>query len=74
MNKIKRQHYINIIDEYHEIIGDLRDKYEEWDSITEYDSVYQDILDYQEDRFYRWKEKDFIELIDYLNRLSKEGK
>ncbi len=72
MTKLKREKYINIINEYHDILRELRDKYYQWDSISEYDSVYQDILDYEDSNYYYWREKDFTEFIDYLNKLTRE--
>lgn len=74
MNKLKRNKYINIISEYQNIIGYLKDKYYDWYSISEYDSVYADILEYEEDNYYYWREKDFVDFIDYLNKLTREVK
>ena len=62
--------YIEIIDKYHDILRDLKEKNYEWDSISEYDSVYQDILDYEDDKYDGWYSIDFQNFILYLERLT----
>lgn len=67
---MKRKYYIDLIDKYHNIIGELRDEYDDGYSISEYDSVYQDILDYEDDEFEDWTTKDFEDFIEYLGDLT----
>lgn len=47
--------------------------YENYDyySISEYESVYQDILDYEDNNYENWTLKDFIEFTRYLKELVK---
>lgn len=73
MDKYKEK-YIKTIDKYHDILRDLREKHYDYFSITEYDSVYQDILDYEEDHFDGWYTKDFIQFINYLEKLTQVKK
>lgn len=40
-------------------------------SISEYESVYQDILDYEDNNYENWTLKDFIEFTRYLKELIK---
>ena len=55
---------------YHDILGVVRDYNEDTTAITEYDSVYQDILDYEEDCFNSFEsDKEFEEYIEYLKKL-----
>lgn len=68
-----RDKYIDTINYYHDILRVVRDKHADWTAITEYDSVYQDILDYQEDDFEGWYTKDFIQFIKYLKELIISG-
>lgn len=65
--------YINEIDYLHDLLGIVKDKNCDCFSISEYDSVYQDILDYEEDDFEDWEEEDFKEFIDYLKDLIITG-
>ena len=67
---MKRELFINEIFRYKDILAELKEKNYEWDSISEYDSVYQDILDYEDDRFEGWYTKDFIQFIKYLEKLT----
>ena len=67
---MKRKYYIDLIDKYHNIIGELRDEYDDGYSISEYDSVYQDILDYEDNKYDGWYTKDFRDFIIYLERLT----
>lgn len=71
MNKEK---YIEIIDKYRKILYELKEENYEWDSISEYDSVYQDILDYEDNQYEDWYTKDFRDFITYLERLTKVKK
>lgn len=67
---MKRKLFINEIFRYKDILAELKEENYEWDSISEYDSVYQDILDYEDDRFEDWYAKDFIQFIKYLEKLT----
>ena len=40
-------------------------------SISEYESVYQDILDYEDNNYENWDIIDFIRFIIYLKKLIK---
>lgn len=62
--------YMKEIEDYQDVIYTLREENYDYFSVSEYDSVYQDILDYQEDKYYYWREKHFIEFIHYLERLT----
>ena len=69
-----RDKYIDTINYYHDILRVVRDKHADWTAITEYDSVYQDILDYQENDFESFESyKDFQEYIKYLKELIISG-
>lgn len=68
-----KEKYIETINYYQEILEIVRDYNEDSFAITEFDSVYQDILDYQEEEFDGWKTKDFVEFIDYLKKLIISG-
>lgn len=75
-NKIQdaeKQKYIDIIDkEYKPKIREKRDNLSDDYSISEYDSVYQDILDYEDNRYEDFEtKKDFDEFIFYLKELVK---
>lgn len=65
--------YIEIIEYYQDLLRIVRDYHYDYCSISEYDSVYQDILDYQEDNFKGWYSKDFCDFIDYLKKLIVGG-
>lgn len=67
---MKKELFIKEIDDYHDILRELKEENYEWDSISEFDSVYQDILDYEEDQFEDWTTKDFKEFIKYLEQLT----
>ena len=67
---MKRKIFIKEIEDYQDVIYVLREEFDRGYGLTEYDSVYQDILDYQEDKYYYWREKHFIEFIHYLERLT----
>jgi len=67
---MKRNLFIKEIEDYQDVIYTLREENYDYFSITEFDSVYQDILDYQEDQFEEWTTKDFKEFIKYLERLT----
>jgi len=67
---MKRKLFINEIFRYKDILAELKEENYEWDSISEYDCVYQDILDYEDDRFEDWYTKDFIQFIKYLEKLT----
>ena len=67
---MKRELFIKEIEDYQDIVYTLREENQDYYSITEFDSVYQDILDYQEDQFEEWTTKDFKEFIKYLERLT----
>lgn len=68
-----KEKYIETINYYQEILEIVRDYNEDSFAITEFDSVYQDILDYQEEEFDGWETKDFVEFIDYLKKLIIGG-
>lgn len=68
-----RDYYIDKINYFQEILKIVRDEKASYDTITEYDSVYQDILDYQENEFDGWYTKDFIQFIVYLRELIISG-
>lgn len=75
-NKIsdaEKQKYIDIIEnEYKPKIKELRDNLNDYYSISEYDSVYQDILDYEDNRYEDFETKiDFDKFIFYLKKLVK---
>lgn len=57
----------------YEIIEDKRD-INNCMSISEEESVYQDILDYTEDKFDNWNEEKFIQYIKYLKKLVGDDK
>ena len=57
----------------YEIIEDKRD-INNCMSISEEESVYQDILDYAEDKFDNWNEEKFIQYIKYLKKLVGDEK
>ena len=69
---MKRDLFIKEIDDYHNVIGVIAE--EEYHknpySISEYESVYQDILDYEEEQFENWTTKDFKDFIKYLEHLT----
>lgn len=67
---MKKELFIKEIDDYHDIIGTLKEEFDSGYGISEFDSVYQDILDYEEDQFEDWTTKDFKEFIKYLERLT----
>lgn len=69
-----KDNYIDKINYYHDILKVIRDYHEEPIAITEYDNVYSDILEYQDNDFESFEnEKDFIEFIDYLKGLIIGG-
>lgn len=69
-----RENYIETISYYQDILRVIRDYNEDSFAITEYDSVYQDILDYQENGFESFENaKDFEEYIKYLKKLIISG-
>ena len=47
-----RQKLIDEILALHDKLRDKRDENEQWDVITEYDCVYSDLLDYEDNQFY----------------------
>lgn len=65
--------YIEIIEYYQDLLRIVRDYHYDYYSISEYDSVYQDILDYQENGFEGWYSKDFRDFIDYLKKIIVGG-
>lgn len=67
---MKKELFIKEIDDYHDIIGTLKEEFDSGYGISELDSVYQDILDYEEDQFEDWTTKDFKEFIKYLEQLT----
>jgi len=67
---MKRDLFIKEIDEYHDILGLQIEKMPWTYGITEHESVYQDILDYEEDNYEDWTTKDFKEFIKYLEELT----
>lgn len=68
---MSKDKYIKEIDEYHDILGMQIERLPYDDgAIHEQESVYQDILDYEEDKFEDWSEKDFIDFIKYLEHLT----
>lgn len=67
---MKKELFIKEIEDYQDIVYTLREENQDYYSITEFDSVYQDILDYQEEQFEEWTTKDFKEFIKYLERLT----
>ena len=74
MSEDKRNSYIDAIDYYQDILRVVKDYHYDYLSISEYDSVYQDILDYQENDFEDFKsDADFKEFIDYLKDLIIVG-
>ena len=48
---MKRKIFIKEIDDYHDVIGTLKEEFDVGYGLSEFDSVYQDILDYEEDKF-----------------------
>ena len=74
MSEKKRNSYIDAIDYYQDILRIVRDYNYDFQCISEFDSVYQDILDYQENEFEDFKsDADFKEFIDYLKDLIIGG-
>ena len=67
---MKKELFIKEIDDYHDIIGTLKEEFDSVYGISEFDSVYQDILDYEEEQFEDWTTKDFKEFIKYLEQLT----
>lgn len=67
---MKKELFIKEIDDYHDIIGTLKEEFDSVYGISEFDSAYQDILDYEENQFEEWTTKDFKEFIKYLERLT----
>lgn len=67
---MKRRIFIKEIDDYYDVIYTLREENQDWYGVSEFDSVYQDILDYEEDKFKDWTTKDFKEFIHYLEELT----
>ena len=65
--------YIDYISYLQDILGIVREYHQDYYSVSEFDSVYQDILDYQEDEFEGWYTKDFTQFIDYLRKLIISG-
>ena len=65
--------YIDYIEYLQDILRIVRDYHQDYTAITEFDSVYQDILDYQDNEFEGWYTKDFIQFIDYLKKLIISG-
>ena len=62
---MKKELFIKEIDDYHDIIGTLKEEFDSGYGISE-----QDILDYEEDQFEDWTTKDFKEFIKYLEQLT----
>lgn len=74
MSEKKRNSYIDAINYYQDILRIVRDYNYDFQCISEYDSVYQDILDYQENDFEDFKSyADFEGFIDYLKDLIVGG-
>lgn len=67
---MKKELFIKEIEDYQDIVYTLKEENQDYYSITEFDSVYQDILDYQENQFEEWTTKDFKEFIKYLEQLT----
>ena len=67
---MKRRLFIKEIDDYHDVIYTLREENQDWYGISEFDSVYQDILDYEDTEYEDWTTKDFKEFIHYLEELT----
>ena len=68
-----RQKLIDEILDMHDKLRDARDKHETWDAITEFDCVYSDLLDYEDNQFEDFKNnKELIEFRDYVKDLIKE--
>ena len=67
---MKRDLFIKEIEDYHDIIGTLVEENYDYYSISEFESVYQDILDYEEEQFEDWTTKDFKEYIKYLEDIT----
>jgi hypothetical protein len=69
-----REKYIDEIDYLQDLLCVVRDRNEQWDSITEYDSVCGDICDYQDNDFEDFEtDEDLKEFIDYLKDLIISG-
>lgn len=69
-----REYYIDKINYLHDVLKVVRDEHYSSESISEYDSVYQDILDYIENDFESFENlKDFEEYIKYLKDLIITG-
>lgn len=69
--------YIDDIFAYQEMLYEIIENNRNIDncmSISEEDSVYQDILDYSEEHFDNWNEEDFIRYIKYLKKLVGDEK
>lgn len=66
--------YIDKINFYQDLLKIIRDYNEDYNAITEYASVYQDILDYQDNEFEDFKsDKEFEDFIKYLKKLIVWG-
>lgn len=69
-----REKYIDEINYLQDLLRVVRDRHEQWDSITEYDSVFQDILDYQENHYEDFEtDEELSSFIDYLRLLIIGG-
>lgn len=65
-----RENYIETINYYHDILRVVRDYKEDPIAITEYDSVYSDILEYEDNDYEQFEnEQDYKEFIKYLKEL-----
>ena len=69
-----KEKYIDTINYYHDILGIVKEYHYDYYSINEYDSVYQDILDYEDNEYEDFKtDKDFVDFINYLKSLIISG-
>ena len=69
-----RDKYIDKINYLQDLLCIVRDRNEQWDSITEFDSVYGDICDYQDNDFEDFETDDELkDFIDYLKDLIIGG-
>lgn len=66
---MKREELINNILDIKETIYFIREETEDYTAVTEYDSIYGDICEYEEDNFEEWTIK---ELKDYIKYLREE--
>lgn len=67
---MKRDLFINEINDYQDILKTILEESYDYYSVSEYESVYFDITEYEYDKYEGWTTIDFIEFIRYLQELT----